>query len=111
MAMATFIQEGASIDYTPVAAVDAGDVVVQEDLVGVAKLDIAASALGALAIEGVFAFTKTGGSDEAIALGIKCYWDASGEVATATASTHKLIGKCVKAATDDDVLVNVKMNQ
>jgi len=48
MATAQFIHDGKSIDYTPTADVAAGDVVVQNDLLGVAKLDIAANALGAL---------------------------------------------------------------
>ena len=43
MATATFRHEGASIDYTPGSAISAGDVIVQGELVGVAKLDIAAN--------------------------------------------------------------------
>ena len=59
---AVFVHDGSSIDYTPGAAVAAGDVVVQGDLVGVAKLDIPANVLGALAVTGVFDFPKaTGG--------------------------------------------------
>ena len=47
MPTATFVQAGDQIDYTPGAAVAAGDVVVQGDLVGVAKQPIAANAPGA----------------------------------------------------------------
>ena len=54
MAQAQYIQTGQAIDYTPSAAVDAGDVVVIGDILGISKLDIAADALGALALEGVF---------------------------------------------------------
>ena len=111
MATATFVHDGKSIDYTPVLAVDAGDVIVQDELVGVAKLDIAAGALGALAVSGVFDFPKSTGSSSAIVAGDNCYWDASSEVATTTASTHKLIGKAVKAAADDDATVRILMNQ
>jgi predicted RecA/RadA family phage recombinase len=39
MATATYVQHGDSIDHTPGAAVAAGDVVVQGELVGMAKLD------------------------------------------------------------------------
>jgi predicted RecA/RadA family phage recombinase len=109
--LVTFLQEGDSVDYTPSAAVSAGEVVVQGDLVGVAKKDIAADELGALAVAGVFAFPKATGSSTAIAVGVNAYWDAGNEVATATASTHKLIGKVIKAATDDDTTVQVRMNQ
>ncbi|GIW55554.1 MAG: hypothetical protein KatS3mg082_1958 [Nitrospiraceae bacterium] len=75
MAQAVFVHEGASIDYTPAADVAAGDVVVQGDLVGVAKLDIKAGKLGALAVEGVFDFAKATGVGTAIAAGAIVYWD------------------------------------
>ena len=71
MATATFVHDGKSIDYTPGADVSAGDVVVQNDLVGIAKLDIASGALGALAVTGVFDVPKTAGVGEAIAAGAK----------------------------------------
>ena len=109
--MATFRHDGAAVDYTPDAAVTAGDVVVQGELVGVAKSDIAASALGALAVEGVFDFAKDTGSASAITAGSLCYWDAGNEVATTTASTHKLIGKAVEAAAAADATVRIKLDQ
>lgn len=109
--MATFVQEGNAIDYTPSSAVDAGDVVVLGSVVAIAKNDIAASALGALAIEGVFDVAKDTGSSTAIAVGAKLYWDATNEVATTTASTHKVLGYSVKAATDDDTTVRVKLSR
>jgi predicted RecA/RadA family phage recombinase len=78
--MATLIQEGAKIDYTPELAVAAGDVVVLGDLVGVASLDIPAGHLGALQVEGVFEMPKAA---EAIEAGTKVYWDeTSGQVTT-----------------------------
>ena len=46
-----YIQTGDAVDYTPGADVGAGDVVVQGDLVGVAKLDILTGKLGALVRE------------------------------------------------------------
>ena len=106
-----FVQDGDSVDYTPGSAVTAGDVIVQSELVGVAKKDIAANALGALAVAGVFDFTKGVASTDAIAAGTKLYWDETNEVATATASTHKLIGKAVAAATATATTVRVRLNQ
>ena len=50
MATATFVHDGNAIDYTPGAQVAAGAVVVQGELIGVAKTPIAANALGALAV-------------------------------------------------------------
>ena len=108
-----FVQRGDAVDYTPDADVASGDVVVQGDLVGVAKLDIKAGVLGALAVSGVFDFPKDTGSATAIAAGAKVYWDAVNEVATTDADggTNKLIGKVVAAAGDDDETVRVRMSQ
>jgi len=111
MAQATFVHEGASIDYTPGADVAAGDVVVQGDLVGVAKLDITAGKLGALAVEGVFDFAKATGVGTTLAAGTTVYWDDAANVATATAAGNKQIGKVVKAAAAADATVRVRMSQ
>ena len=113
MATATYIHTGGAIDYTPGSAVSAGDVVVQEELVGVVKLDIAANALGALAVTGVFDFPKTAGVGEAIAAGAKVYWDVADAVAKTDDETgaNKLIGKTIKAAGDDDTTVRVRLSQ
>ena len=85
-----YIQTGDAVDYTPVADVGAGDVVVQGDLVGVAKLDILTGKLGALALTGLFDFPKATGESTAIAAGARCYWDAAVWVATANASLDEL---------------------
>ena len=94
--MATFIQDGDAVDYSPSADVAAGEVVVQGDLVGMAKTPIAAGTLGSLATRGVFDFAKATGG--AIASGAVLYWDATNGVATSTASGNKRIGKAVAAA-------------
>ena len=113
MATAQFVHDGGSIDYTPSSAVSAGDVVVQGDLVGVAKLDIASGALGALAVDGVFDFPKAAGGGSAIAAGALVYWDvADSEAKTDDESgANKLIGKTVAAAGDDDATVRVRLDQ
>ena len=116
MATVKFVQTGDSIDYTPEAAVAAGAVVVQNDLVGVTKLPIAASELGALAVTGVFDFPKAEGGGTAIEAGVKVYWDETEEVATesevgAGYVDNPYLGKTVKAAGDDDTTVRVRMSQ
>jgi predicted RecA/RadA family phage recombinase len=111
MSQAVLFHEGASIDYTPGADVASGDVVVQGDLVGVAKLDIKANKLGALAVEGVFDFAKATGAGTALAAGTTVYWDNAANVATATAAGNKQIGKVVRAAADADATVRARMNQ
>ena len=113
MANVIFRHEGESIDYTPSSDVAAGDVVVQGELVGVAKLDIKADTLGALAVEGVFDFPKATGGATAIAAGAVLYWDATNEIATTNSASgaNKLIGKCVRAAGDGDETVRARMDQ
>ena len=113
MATAQFIHDGKSIDYTPGADVSAGDVVVQNDLIGIAKLDIATGALGALAVTGVFDLPKATGVGEAIGAGAKVYWDAGGSVATTdpAAGANKYLGKTVRATGDDDATVRVRLEQ
>ena len=109
--MAKFIYDGDAIDYTPGTAVAAGAVVVQGDLIGVAKLDIPANTLGALAVTGVFDFPKTAGGGTAIAGGVTVYWNAGTSVATATSAGNKLLGKTVKAAVDADTTIRVRLFQ
>lgn len=104
-----FVQEGRAIDYTPAADVASGDVVVQGDLVGVAKKDIKANELGALATEGVFDFPKDGAT--AIAAGVDVYWDAAAKQATEdpAGGANKHVGKTVAAAAATDTTVRVKL--
>ena len=109
--MATFVQDGRYVDYTPGSAVSAGAVVVQADLVGVAVRDIPANTLGVLAVEGVFTFPKATGASTAIAVGTTVYWASGTSTATATATSNTLIGKVVKAAADADATVLVKLFQ
>ena len=111
--MATFIHDGNSIDYTPAADTAAGAVVVQGELIGVARAPIAASAIGSLAVNGVFDFPKASGVGTAIAAGANCYWDIADSQAKTDAEggANKLIGKCVKAAADADTTVRIRLNQ
>ena len=111
MATATFIQRGDAINYVPTSDVYAGDVVVQEDLIGIAKRDIPANTLGALAVTGVFDLPKATGSSAAIAAGAKVYWNADEEVATTTESSNKYLGKSISAADDGDETVRVRLDQ
>lgn len=109
--LVTFVQDGGSIDYTPGADVAAGAVVVQNDLVGVAKRPIAANTPGSLAVQGIFDFPKSTAGGSAIGAGASVYWNAAGQQATTTASGNKLIGKTVKAVADADATVRVRMMQ
>lgn len=113
---AKFVTQGAAIDHTPAGDVGGGDVVVQDNVVGIAKTPIAGAALGALAIEGIFDVVK---KNEAFAtVGANLYWDAAavpygGTVvgaATATAVGNTWIGWVLVAAdaTDETVRMVLK---
>ncbi len=109
MPQAIFAHEGAAIDYIPETDVAAGDVVVQGDLVGVARLDMKAGGLGVLAVTGVFDFAKETGI--AYTVGTILYWDDTDNVVTTTTSGNKLIGKVVRAAATTDPTVRVRLSQ
>jgi len=109
--MATFVHDGNTIDHTPGSDVAAGAVVVQGEMIGVAKVPIPANKLGALAVVGVFDFPKATGGGTAITAGANCYWNAGAQQATTTATGNKLIGKCVRAAADADTTVRIRLMQ
>ena len=112
MATASFVQDGKSIDYTPSSAVSAGDVVVLNDLVAVARKGIAAGELGALAVEGVFDFPKDTGTSTGIAVGKVVYWDVADQEAKEDdeSGANERIGITVAAASDSASTVRVKLD-
>lgn len=59
--MATYVQEGRRLDYTPNADVTAGTEVVIGDLLGIAAVDIKQDKPGALDTEGVWTVAKVTG--------------------------------------------------
>ena len=103
MATGTFVHDGNAIDYTPGADVAIGAVVVQGEMIGIAKTPIAANALGSLAIVGVFDLPKASG-DGGIAAGAEVYWDEAEQVAKtdAEAGANKKLGKAIAAAEVED---------
>lgn len=92
---AQYVQEGQAIDYTPSSAVSAGDVVIIGDILGIAKLDIAADALGAIALDGVFDMLRE--ASTAFTAGDAVYWDADGDPEGTTTSD----GAAVDVSGDD----------
>ena len=106
--MASYLQGDCLLDYTPSAAVAAGDVVVLNDLVCVAPLAIAANKLGAVAVEGVFELPKASG---AIGQGAIVYWDSTNSNITTTSTSNKRAGKAAYAQASGDTTVKVLLNQ
>lgn len=113
MVVARFIQNGDVIDYTPSGDVSAGDVVVLEKLIGVARFDIPAHTLGSLAIAGIFEFLKIVGDSSSFVVGMLVYWDATNKRATnySDSGANKLLGKAVDSASDDDSTIRVLLQQ
>ncbi len=111
---AKFVQNGDTIDYTPVSAVAAGAFVDLGFAVGVAKLPIPAGALGALALVGVYDFDVSALS-EAKAVGTALYvdgngaltWSANDGAQTPTAYTR--VGHLVAAAASGATVVRVRL--
>jgi predicted RecA/RadA family phage recombinase len=93
MPQVIFIQDGNTIEYVPTTDVAAGAVVVQGELVGIAKQPIKSGNLGALAVAGVFDFPVT--SLTGWAVGDLAYWNATTQVATETQTGNKYLGKVV----------------
>ena len=105
---ATYVQRGEYIDIVPESKVNAGDVVVQGDLVGVSTKgagNIEAGKLGAIATTGVYDVEK---GNEAFAAGAKAYWD--GGKATATAEGNTRIGLAVQATDASSPTVRILLN-
>jgi len=105
--MASYVAKGDVLEYTPAAAVSAGDVVVIGSLVGVAPVAIAANKLGSLAVDGVFSLPCATGATGAQGSAIN--WYATSGVAHA--STGVAAGKLAKARLTDDTSVHVILNK
>lgn len=95
-----------TMEYTPSADVDAGDVVVVGDIVGIAIRPIASGELGTLVIHGgnwkvTGAGTYTNGAI--------VYWDDTNNKVTTTASTHKKFGVLTSACAADGEICNAAL--
>jgi predicted RecA/RadA family phage recombinase len=115
MTIANFIADGLTLDYTPAAAVDAGDIIVIGDEIGVAKLDIAASALGAIALTGIYDVIKDGTTGPVFAAGDPVFFDQATELAVRVETTPPnagfvYLGIAVNAAGTDEALVRVRID-
>ena len=112
MAEATFKQEGANVDYTPVVAGTAGEVRQDADgRAGVPANDLVAARLGALRKKGIFTLLKT--ANIAILNGGKVYWDHSANTATFEQVNDQdfYVGVCTMEALAADAVVMVQLNE
>ena len=106
---ARFIQRGDAIDYTPLADIAAGDIVILSGkLAGIAKLDIKAGELGALALTGVYEVAKSSGI--AFAAGMEVGWSAADRKAVAAGASGSVkIGHAVALTGASDATVLVRL--
>ncbi len=85
---AIYIQEGRELPYTPTSAdVEAGQVVVQQKLVGIAKANIPQNTLGAISVSGVFDVVQEA---EVLTAGAAVYWKSDGDPVDGSAGTGAL---------------------
>ena len=112
MPLVRFLHAHNTVDYvnpSATAFIPAGTVIVQGSLLGFAVADIPPGGMGALYVQGVSWWPKT--NTDVVAAGTPMYWDATNQVATATAGSNTLIGKSVMAAANGEYFVQIRMTQ
>src|SRR5690625_1756539 len=93
--MKNYISHGDTLTFTAGTDVASGDGVLVGSLIGIATGDVKNTETGTLKLTGVFDLPKT--ASQAWTIGDPVYWDASSEICTNAASTHRLIGTAVLA--------------
>lgn len=112
---AVSVANGDALDYTPVAAKVAGDMIAIGPRAFPIVVNLAANELGAVMTEGLFDVPKASG---ALNAGDAIYWDASGTpnvgdassgAATATSASNKFVGYATADAASDAKYVRVRL--
>jgi len=112
-----YYQEGRAIDHTPAAAIYAGNIINIGALSGFTPRDVAASAVGALHIDGVIRGPYVGGAAN---IGDNVWWDANGTpyggaadgAFTCSAPDGDWwVGTLVKAAVAADAVCDIALNR
>lgn len=112
MPEAIYVQEGRTADYTPVAAVSAGQVVQLSDgRAGVVCTDLVADELGSVHTDGIFTVAKT--TSMVLLEGGRVFWDASANKAHFRTVNDKdfYIGTVAEDAASADTTVKVNLNK
>ena len=103
---ARYIQRGESIDFLPDRDISAGEIVIQNGLVGVAKIPVGKGTPGSLALSGVFDVTKPVRC--AFSVGAAVYWDTVRQ--SAVTSGDLLLGLAAENSKLNDSHVRVILN-
>lgn len=89
--------------YTPGSDLDAGTVVVVNNVCRITHADLKSGKVEAIACGGgIYRVAKATGGSTAIADGKQLYWDDTNNVVTETSSGNKKFGVSVSAAGDSD---------
>lgn len=106
--MTNFVQKGKTLTLTAPYTVTSGSGALVGSIFGVAATDVASGVAGEFSVVGVFTLAKN--SAEAWTVGELIYWDNTNKVATATATSNKLIGVATAAAANPSSTGNVRLN-
>lgn len=117
--MAKLVSDGEIVDHTPGSAVAAGDMIaVGTGMVGIATQPIAASALGAIQVEGVADVDKATGGGTNFAVGTKLYLNTSTGKVTSSADSggssptvYPPVGIVLVQPATTDTVVRVKLSR
>ncbi|OGQ60751.1 MAG: hypothetical protein A3J24_06445 [Deltaproteobacteria bacterium RIFCSPLOWO2_02_FULL_53_8] len=109
--MKNFIQEGKTLTYANAtgSAILSGATVLVGKRLGIAAVDIANAASGALEMDGVFNINKL--STDVVGQGDLLYWDDTNKRLTTTATNNTLAGYAQDAAGNGVTTVNCRINQ
>ena len=106
--MKNFIQPGNTVTVTLTAAASSGDVVIVNNLVGIAATDGANGDDIEIQVTGVFELPKTSANTPGqFAL---AYWDTSAGEVTTTSTDNTLIGVFTEAYGSGTTVANVRLN-
>jgi predicted RecA/RadA family phage recombinase len=108
--MIQFIQDGNSIDHSPLADVPAGTAVAVGEMVGITKVPIPANTPGTLSLVGVYDIAKEPAVP--IPAGTKVFLDAVGQFASPDDSggARPYLGMSTQDAAADDETVRFRLN-
>ena len=111
MAEATTSQDGCKLDWTPTAALEAGQVIqISDGRAGYAVDAIPAGELGAVQVEGVVSITKA--TSMVVLKGSRMYWDHSANAAHLLQRNDRdfYVGQAIEDAAAADTTVKLALN-
>lgn len=106
-----FIQCGDKLAITLAANANSGDLVVVNNLFGVAETSGSTGDVVTVATGGVWALPKANAASTLIAVGGNVYWDGTNSKVTISATSNTRIGVATVAASNTDTTAYVRLNE